>query len=44
MKVGSRVTDGYFTYTVLAITSDEFVTVSHHGHVLRILKSQLVLA
>ena len=36
MEIGSKVTDGYFTYILLG-NDGEWATVRLHGHVLRVL-------
>jgi len=41
---GSTVTDGYFVYTVIADTGDDWLTVRFYGHVSRVLKDQVVPA
>ena len=38
------VTDGFFTYEVIADTRDGWLTVRLSGHVFRILKEQVVIA
>ena len=41
-SIGQKVTDGYFVYTVLAVTNDGFVTVSLCGHWFRMAAFSLV--
>jgi hypothetical protein len=41
LTIGSNVTDGYFAYTLVALTSDGWATVRLHGHLLRVQVSSL---